>query len=126
MNSDMSTKTKAAWIFAVAAAALMLSGCSSTPRGLQHVPSDPAVVQDPVQSAEARSFAAAAGSLEAGASAVIQPTPIGTAQATVQSTYMNALGEQCKKILLKTQNAEAVCGVCLGKDNVWRYVPALQ
>lgn len=105
-------------------AVIFLAGCSSTPRGLQHVPVQPAVVVDPSQTEDQRSFAAAASLLEVGGSAtVIQSTPIGLAQATAVSTYKNGLGETCKRIELRNKEASSACGVCLGKDGIWRVVP---
>ena len=64
-----------------ACALMVIAGCSSTPRGLQHVPSQPAVVVDPSQTEADQSFASSAARLEVGGSAsVIQTTPIGPAQ----------------------------------------------
>ena len=107
-------------------ASTILGGCSSTPRGLQHVPAQPVPIQDSVQTQEEQGFAASAGNLAVGATGLIQSTPVGMAQVTVRSSYTNALGESCKKLFIKGSNAEAVCGVCLGKDGVWRYVPVVQ
>ena len=107
-----------------ACALLTLAGCSSTPRGLQHVPTQPAVVVDPSQTENERSFATSAAKLEVGGSAaVIQTTPIGLAQAIAVATYKNALGEDCKRIEVRNKDASAACGVCLGKDGIWRVVP---
>lgn len=107
-----------------ASALMVLAGCSSTPRGLQHVPSQPAVVVDSAQSEDEQSFAASAARLEVGGSAsVIQVTPIGPAQAIAAAAYKNALGEDCKRVELRSRDASSVCGVCLGKDGVWRLVP---
>lgn len=117
---------KTIWMVGCLVTSVMLSGCSSTPRGLQHVPAQPIAIQDPVQTQQEQSFASTAGNLEVGAAGIIQATPIGMAQATVRSSYMNALGEKCKKIHLKSKSTEANCGVCLGKDGVWRYVPSVQ
>ena len=99
----------------------LLVACSSTPRGLQHVPAQPVPVVD-----AALDFASTTGRLEVGTTSVVPNTPIGTAQATVMTTYVNALGESCKRIHLKNQSGETDSAVCLGKDNVWRHVPALQ
>ena len=105
----------------------LITGCSSTPRGLQHVPVKPGAVQDAAQTPDELSFAATAGKLAVGSTGVLQTTPLGKmAQTSAQSTYMNALGEECKKILVKSKDAELRCGVCLGKDGVWRYVPNVQ
>lgn len=117
---------KILWMTGFLTASTILGGCSSTPRGLQHVPAQPATVQDSVQTQEEQGFAATAGSLAVGATGLIQSTPVGVAQVTVRSIYTNALGESCKKLYLKGKDAEGVCGVCLGNDGVWRYVPSLQ
>lgn len=110
-------------ILLAALSVLLVSGCQA-PRGLQHVPSQPAVVVDPSQSENEQSFAASAAKLEVGGSAaVIQTTPIGLAQAIAVATYKNALGEDCKRIELRNKDASSVCGVCLGKDGIWRVVP---
>lgn len=107
-----------------ACALVVLAGCSSTPRGLQHVPSQPAVVVDPSQTEADQSFASSAARLEVGGSAsVIQVTPIGPAQALAVGAYKNALGEACKRVELRTREASSVSGVCLGKDGIWRVVP---
>lgn len=107
-----------------ACALLTLAGCSSTPRGLQHVPTQPAVVVDPSQTENERSFAASAAKLEVGGSAsVIQVTPVGPAQAIAVASYKNALGEDCKRVELRSRDSSKVCGVCLGSDGVWRVVP---
>lgn len=107
-----------------ACALMVIAGCSSTPRGLQHVPSQPAVVVDPSQTEADQSFASSAARLEVGGSAsVIQTTPIGPAQALAVAAYKNALGEDCKRVELRSRDASSVCGVCLGKDGVWRVVP---
>lgn len=117
---------KTIWMVGCLVTGVMLSGCSSTPRGLQHVPAQPIAIQDPVQTQEEHSFASTAGNLQVGVAGIIQATPIGLAQATVRSSYVNALGEKCKKIHLKSKSTETNCGVCLGKDGVWRYVPSVQ
>lgn len=105
-------------------ALIVLFGCTSTPRGLQHVPSQPAVVVDPSQVEADQSFASSAARLEVGGNAsVIQVTPIGPAQALAVAAYKNALGESCKRVELRSRDASSVCGVCLGKDGVWRVVP---
>lgn len=104
----------------------LLAACSSTPRGLQHVPAQPLPVVDAAQDVKDLDFASTTGRLEVGTTSVVPNTPIGTAQATVTTTYVNALGETCKRIHLKNQSGETDSAVCLGKDNVWRHVPALQ
>ncbi len=101
---------------------LLVAGCSSTPRGLNHVPAGPALVVDASQSAEEQAFAEAGGRLAEGTETVVPVTPIGMAQVRVTGTYMNALGENCRRIEAKNQNATLSCGVCLGRDGVWRYV----
>lgn len=121
----MISKKKIGILFG-ATVAICLTGCSSTPRGLQHIPAQPVAIPEPVQTQQEHSFASTAGNLEVGAAGIIQATPIGMAQATVLSSYMNALGEKCKKIHLKSKSSESNCGVCLGKDGVWRYVPSVQ
>ena len=121
----MISKKKIGILFG-ATVAICLSGCSSTPRGLQHIPAQSVAIQEPVQTQQEHSFASTAGHLEEGSARIIQTTPIGMAQAMVRASYMNALGEQCKKIHLKSKNSEANCGVCLGKDGIWRYVPSVQ
>lgn len=120
---EVISKNEIRILIGAVAAGLILSGCSSTPRGLQHVPAEPAAVIDAVQTPEEQGFAMAAGRLEIGTASVIQGTPLGMAQVRAVSAYTNALGEQCKHLEVKTQDAASSCGVCLGKDGVWRYVP---
>lgn len=113
--------------FASAVVALsFLSGCSSTPRGLQHQASKPVVVADAAQSASDQAFAALAGSLELGTTSIISATPLGMASVTVVDQYMNALGETCRRVEVKNQNESLKGAVCLGADKTWRFIRALQ
>lgn len=100
----------------------LLTGCSA-PRGLGHTPSAPQPVTDPAQNEVESSFAAEAGVLPIGSSALFNKTPVGTAQVTAVATYVNGLGETCTKVQLKTQSGKTLAGLCRGKDDVWRYVP---
>ncbi len=118
---------KSSVIFASAMVVVgLLSGCSSTPRGLQHEASTPAVVADAAQSASDQAFAASAGSLELGSTGVIAATPIGTASVTVVDQYMNALGETCRRVEVRNQTESMKGAVCLGLDKTWRFIRPLQ
>ena len=104
---------------------LMLVGCSTVPRGLHHTPTQPMTVVDRSQTEAERIFAISAAQLEVGGSgAVIQQSPIGMTQAFAVATYMNALGEHCKRVVLRGSDADETYAVCLGKDDVWRVVPS--
>ena len=81
------------------------------------------MVVDVSQSAEERAFAEVGARLAEGAESVVQTTPIGMARVRVVGAYMNALGESCKRLEAKSQKTALTCGVCLGKDGIWRYVP---
>lgn len=101
---------------------LLVSGCASTPRGLKHTATEAAVVVDAQQSPTDQEFAAAAASVEFASTADMQRTPIGAASVTVLDPYTNGLGEVCKRIEVRNAQTVVKGAVCLGADQVWRFV----
>ena len=105
--------------------AALLTGCASTPRGLQHEASRPEIVADVPQSRTDLAFAETAGKLAVGTTTVVPSTPIGTASVTVGEEYMNALGETCRRVELKNPKETVKGSACLGADKIWRFVRPL-
>ncbi len=109
----------------LSAATLLLCGCSSTPRGLQHSVTRPMKVEDAPQSVMIRGFAENLGSHETGSTLVVPGTPIGTARVTLLDDYVNGLGEACKRFSAEAGSRRLNGTVCRTAEGVWRYVPPL-
>ena len=119
----MSLTLRAGFGLALATAVVVLAGCSA-PRGLQHEVTPPEVVRDAPQASAAKHFAEAAGNLEVGTITVMNETPLGAAQVQVERAFKNALGEACRRVIVKNNETQRRGAVCQGADGVWRYVDA--
>ncbi|MDO5531769.1 DVU3141 family protein [Sutterella sp.] len=123
----MIKRTTAYALTALLAATMLTAGCSSTPRGLGHVPSRPSDKNlDAPQTVEVAAFAHLAGEIPA-AQSTLANTPVGFARVTVVGEYMNGLGERCRKVQLDAEgNVSRRAAVCRDAEGVWRYVAPLQ
>ena len=119
----MSLTLRAGFGLALATAVVVLAGCSAA-RGLQHEVTPPEVVRDAPQVSAAQNFAEAAGGLEVGTTTVMNETPLGIAQVQVERAFKNALGEACRRVIVKNNETQRRGAVCQGADGVWRYVDA--
>lgn len=119
----MNSILRAGFGLALATAVVVLAGCSA-PRGLQHEVTPPEIVRDAPQASGARNFAEAAGGLEIGTTTVMNDTPLGVAQVQVERAFKNALGETCRRVIVKNNQTQRRGAVCQGADGVWRYVDA--
>ena len=119
----MSLTLRAGFGLALATTVVVLAGCSA-PRGLQHDVTPPEKIQDAPQASAARHFAEAAGGLKIGTTTVMNDTPLGVAQVQVERAFKNALGEACRRVIVKNNETQRRGAVCQGSDGVWRYVDA--
>ena len=108
---------------ALAALTAGLTGCSA-PRGLQHEVMPPEVVKDSPQATSVEHFAQAVGTFEVGTTTVMNNTQLGLAQVHVERVFKNALGEACRRVIVKNNETQRRGAVCQGADGVWRYVDA--
>lgn len=119
----MTSKLSSRFRLALATSVVVLAGCSA-PRGLQHDVMPPETIRDMPQASAARHFAEAAGGLEIGTTTVMNDTPLGVAQVQVERAFKNALGEACRRVIVKNNETQRLGAVCQGADGVWRYVDA--
>lgn len=114
-------------VLALLGSAVLLAGCSSTPRGLAHKTARP-VADAPLiqQSLEVQSFAKAVSALAVGEKAIFAMTPLGNdLTVTGQPFYDNALGERCRTAKAQLGQSMQIFAVCEQSDGSWRYVAPL-
>lgn len=119
----MISKLSSRFSIALVTTVVVLAGCSA-PRGLQHDVMPPETIRDVPQASATRHFAEAAGGLESGMTTVMNETPLGVAQVQVERAFKNALGEACRRVIVKNNETQRRGAVCQGADGVWRYVDA--
>ena len=108
-----------------AAAVLAMTGCSA-PRGLNHQATRPvADGLDAPQAAAVADFARTMGEAPAGAR-VSTTLPVGgKGEASIpalNATYKNALGENCRRVEMRSGAQRSRGAVCQTAQGVWRYV----
>ena len=117
---------KALFVISCVAVMLGVSSCSHVPRGLDHQITPPSPVQEAVQNETHSTFAAQAGAMGSGETQTLSLEG-GTATVTDKGSFKNALGETCRSLTVRTQTGTPFnASVCLGLDNVWRYLPPLK
>lgn len=109
-------------------AAMTLSACSSTPRGLAHKASRPvAEVNYVAQSAPIAAFATAVAALPVGSSERFAMSPLGNdVMITGGEFYVSALGNDCRKAEVTTGSQRLLFTVCHVPDGTWRYIAPLE
>lgn len=102
-----------------------LTACSS-PRGLNHKASRPiAVVYEEEQSQELQIFAKTIATSNNNLISLTN-TPFGNSvNIKLEHFYTNALGQKCRKAKVLNNNKTEEFAVCLGTNNVWRYISSL-
>lgn len=109
-------------------AAVTLSACSSTPRGLAHKASRPvAEVNYVAQAAPIAAFATAVAALPVGSSERFPMSPLGNdVWVTGGEFYVSALGDDCRKAEVTTGSQRMLFTVCHVSDGTWRYIAPLE
>lgn len=109
-------------------AAVTLSACSSTPRGLAHKASRPvAEVSYKAQDAMVASFATSVAALPVGSSERFDLSPLGNGVwVTGGEFYVSALGDDCRKAEVTTGSQRLLFTVCHVSDGTWRYIAPLE
>lgn len=109
-------------------AAVTLSACSSTPRGLAHKASRPvAEVGYVAQAAPIAVFATAVAALPVGSSERFAKSPLGNdVMITGGEFYVSALGDDCRKAEVTTGSQRLLFTVCHVADGTWRYIAPLE
>ncbi len=109
-------------------AAVTLSACSSTPRGLAHKASRPvAEVGYKSQDAMVASFATSVAALPVGSSERFDLSPLGNGVwVTGGEFYVSALGDDCRKAEVTTGSQRLLFTVCHVSDGTWRYIAPLE
>lgn len=109
-------------------AAVTLSACSSTPRGLAHKASRPvAEVNYVAQAAPIAAFATAVAALPVGSSERFAMSPLGNdVMITGGEFYVSALGDDCRKAEVITGSQRLLFTVCHVSDGTWRYIAPLE
>lgn len=109
-------------------AAVTLSACSSTPRGLAHKASRPvAEVNYVAQAAPIAAFATAVAALPVGSSERFTMSPLGNdVWVTGGEFYVSALGDDCRKAEVTTGSQRMLFTVCHVSDGTWRYIAPLE
>ena len=104
---------------------VVLAGCSSTPRGLQHEVSKPDLTRlDTPQSEATAAFALRMS--EAVRNIELADPFMPDVRITVDYEYRNALGEDCRRLwLLTAEGTKKSAGVCKTSTGLWRFVPPL-
>lgn len=113
--------------------AVLLTACSSAPRGLAHKAYRPAA--EPVltvQDLQTAAFASQVASMRAGSELEYAQSPLGSSmRVRALNFYTNGLGEQCRKAegLMQNYNSSNALplefAVCRQTDGSWRYVKPL-
>lgn len=109
-------------------AAVTLSACSSTPRGLAHKASRPvAEVSYKAQDVLVASFATAVAALPVGSYERFDMSPLGNnVEVHAGEFYVSALGDDCRKAEVDTAGQRQLFTVCHVSDGTWRYIAPLE
>lgn len=120
-------KNKARLLTFLSVAVLTLAGCSA-PRGLDHRATRPVAQGIDAPQSEALQLLAEKLSPMNPGQAVTETMDGKSYQIEVVSLYVNALGESCKRLHLKsdTQSVAKKASICLNSEAKWRYIAPLQ
>lgn len=120
-------KLSALVLAVVVPSTMILTACSSTPRGLDHKATRPvAQIEVEAQSSDVQLFAQQVSAMVVGESRVFAQSPIGdSVTVTALPFYTSGLGEECRKAQAQYSEMSSLFTVCKTENGTWRYIAPL-
>lgn len=120
-------KLSALVLAVVVPSTMILTACSSTPRGLDHKATRPvAQIEGEAQSSDVQLFAQQVSAMVVGDTKVFLQSPLGESiTVTALPFYSNGLGEDCRKAQAQYSQTSTLFAVCKNSDGTWRYIAPL-
>lgn len=120
-------KLSALVLAVVVPSTMILTACSSTPRGLDHKATRPvAQIEVEKQNAQVELFSQEVSAMVVGESRVFAQSPLGdSVTVTALPFYTSGLGEECRKAQAQYSEMSSLFTVCKTENGTWRYIAPL-
>lgn len=120
-------KLSALVLAVVVPSTMILTACSSTPRGLDHKATRPvAQIEVEKQNAQVELFSQEVSAMVVGETRVFNSSPLGDGvTVTALPFYTSGLGEDCRKAQAQYSQTSTLFTVCKTDNGIWRYIAPL-